>query len=193
MAISINWSTKVISIPQSYMTNMGGGVYELDTDQFRLDLKNLEDSDEGMPFPTTHNHVAPISLGGITLGRVIEIINGYTITFEDLQYAVNLVGSNNNISDVSNVNQVSIRSSNSAGLIQVSGGGGGGWTDPIEGGRTAAELLRLLVAVSAGKTYVVNNPDGSKTIKFRDLDDTKDRVGATVIESERSGIILDLT
>jgi len=193
MAISINWTTKVISVPQSYLTNLGGGVYELDTDQFRLDLKNLEDSDEGMPFPTTHNHVAPISLGGITLGRVIEIINGYTITFEDLQYAVNLVGSNNNISDVSNVNQVSIRSSNSAGLIQVSGGGGGGWTDPIEGGYTAEELLRLVVATVAGKSTVIDNGDGTKTISFRDIDDTKNRIEVELENSERTNVTLDLT
>lgn len=124
MAISINWATKVINIPQSYLTNLGGGVYELDTDQFRLDLKDLEDSEEGMPFETTHNHFTTITVGGVTLARVIEIINGYTVTFENGTYAVNLVGSNNNISDVANVNNVSIRAGNSAGLIQVTSGSG---------------------------------------------------------------------
>ena len=29
MAISINWATKVINIPQDYLTDLGGGVYEL--------------------------------------------------------------------------------------------------------------------------------------------------------------------
>lgn len=124
MAISIAWATKIITIPQSYLTDLGGGVYELDTDQFRLDLKDLEDSEEGMPFPTTHNHNTTVTVGGVTLARVIEIINGYTITFEDGMYAVKLTGSNNNISDVSNVNSVSIRSANSAGLIQISSGSG---------------------------------------------------------------------
>ena len=65
---------------------------------------------------STHNHVSPISVGGVQLARVVEIINGYTITFEDGQYAVNLAGANSNIGDRVNVNQVSIRSSNSAGL-----------------------------------------------------------------------------
>jgi hypothetical protein len=44
------------------------------------------------------------------------MINNYTVTFEDGQYAVNLVGANSNIADVVNVNQVSVRSANSAGL-----------------------------------------------------------------------------
>jgi hypothetical protein len=122
MAISVDWGTKIISVPQSYLSSLGGGVYELDTDQFRLDLKALEDDEAGIPFPDTHNHNTEVTVGGVTLARVFEIINGYTVTFEDGQYAVNLVGTNNNIPDVANVNQVSIRSFNSAGLIVGEGG-----------------------------------------------------------------------
>lgn len=124
MAISVHWPSKVINIPQSYLTSLGGGVYELDTDELRLDLKDLEDSEQGMPYLDTHRHNTTVTLAGATYARILEIINGYTITFEDGQYAVNLVGSNNNISEVTNINQVSIRSSNSAGLIQVTSGSG---------------------------------------------------------------------
>jgi hypothetical protein len=56
-------------------------------------------------------------LAGIILARVVELINSYTITFEDGQYAVNLTGANSNIADKVNVNQVSVRASNSAGLV----------------------------------------------------------------------------
>jgi hypothetical protein len=124
MAISINWSTKIISVPKSYLTLVSGSVYELDTDQFRLDLKALEDDEVGIPHLDTHRHNTEVVLAGVTYSRFIEFINGYTITFEDDQYAVNLVGSNNNISDVTNVNQVSVRSQNSAGLITVTSGSG---------------------------------------------------------------------
>jgi len=120
MSLSINWATKVISIPQAYLEHISGSLYKLDVDQFRLDLKDIEDSEGGIVFPDTHRHNPEVVLGDITLSRVVEIINGYTITFEDGQYAVNLVGANNNISDVCNINQVSIRSSNSAGLVTVS-------------------------------------------------------------------------
>ena len=61
-----------------------------------------------------------MSVGGVILARVIQIINGYTVTFEDGQYAVNLVGANSNVGDVVNVNQVSVRSANSAGLQDLS-------------------------------------------------------------------------
>ncbi len=128
MPISIIWGTKVIEVPQSYLTNITGTLYELDTEQFRLDLKNLEDDEEGMPFPDTHNHNTEVTVAGITYARVIEIINGYSITFEDGQYSVRLAGSNNNFFDVENgilnQNQVQVIPGNSAGLIvHVSGSG----------------------------------------------------------------------
>ena len=124
MPISVNWGTKIINIPQSYLTPLGGGVYELDLDQFRLDLKALEDDDEGMPFPDTHKHNTEVTLAGVTYSRFIEIINGYTVSFEDGQYAVNATGANSNLADVMNLNQVSLRTFNSAGLITVTSGSG---------------------------------------------------------------------
>jgi len=122
VSLSINWATKVISIPQSYLAPKGGSVYELDVDVFRKDLKSIEDSEEGITFPDTHFHNTEVIIGGMTLARVVSIINGYTITFGDGQYIVNLVGANNNILDVTNLNQVSIRPTNSAGLI-IAGSG----------------------------------------------------------------------
>lgn len=122
MAITINWATKVITIPKADLTPLGGLFYELDINVLRLALKDLEDDEAGMIYPVTHNHNSTVLVGGLTLARVVEIINGYTITFEDGQYAVSLVGANSNILDVVNLNQVSVRSSNSAGLVQVAGG-----------------------------------------------------------------------
>lgn len=118
MALSINWLTKVITIPKAdtlLVQSSPTEIRELSINTFRLGLKDIED-DEGMPYLDTHAHNPPVSVGGVTLARVVEIINGYTITFEDGQYAVNLVGANSNIGDNINVNQVSVRSANSAGL-----------------------------------------------------------------------------
>ena len=124
MAISINWATKVINIPQDYLTDLGGGIFELNVNTFRLDLRDIEDNEDGIPFQYTHTHNTEVTLGGLTLSRVVEIIAPYTITFEDGQYAVTLVGANNNIADRTNVNQVSVRSSNSAGMVTVNSGSG---------------------------------------------------------------------
>lgn len=120
MAVSVNWATKVIYIPKSDLTLVQSfplEIRELDLNWFRLQLKDLEDSEDGIWADDTHRHNTEVSLGGLTFARVIEIINDYTITFEDGQYAINLVGANSNVGDRVNVNQVSVRSSNSAGLI----------------------------------------------------------------------------
>lgn len=119
MAITIDWGTKVIAVPQSFLTLISGTSYSLDTNAFHIALKDLEDSEEGIHFPPTHNHNTVVTLGGIQYARIIEMVNGYSITFEDGVYSVSLIGSNNNILDVVNLNQVSIRANNSAGLVNV--------------------------------------------------------------------------
>ena len=108
MAISINWSTKIITVPQADLTAMGGGVYQLDVDAFRLALKNIEGSEEGSVFPDTHRHSTQVTLSGVTYARTFEVINGYTVTFQDTgtPYTVLCVGANHNLADVKNVNQV---------------------------------------------------------------------------------------
>jgi hypothetical protein len=129
MAITIDWGTKVIYIPTSFLTliqSVPTVIYNLDLNDLRMALKDLEDGEEGINFLDTHRHNAEVTVGGITLARVIEMINGYTITFEDGQYAVNLLGANSNVADVVNVNQVSLRTANSAGLITTSGTGTSG-------------------------------------------------------------------
>lgn len=124
--ITMDWGSRVIFVPKTETTliqSVPTEVRQLDIDTFRLALKSLEDSGDGMHFPATHNHNTEVVLSGITYARIIELINGYTVTFEDGQYAVNLVGANSNIGDKINLNQVSVRASNSAGLVVGSGSG----------------------------------------------------------------------
>lgn len=118
MATTVDWATKVISIPRAdlFLVQASPEIRQLDVDTFRLDLKALEASAEGMPYILTHNHNAGVTVAGTPLARVVEIVNGYTVTFEDGQYRVILVGANNNILDVATLNQVSIAPTNSAGL-----------------------------------------------------------------------------
>lgn len=122
MTLSVNWSTKVITVPQADLTLVSGSIYELDLGTFREALLEIEASEDGLTQPAIHRHNTTVTLSGVTYARTIEIINGFTITFEDGQYAVRLVGANSNVEDVTNVNQVSIRSSNSAGLQVVTAG-----------------------------------------------------------------------
>lgn len=116
----VDWGTKIIHVPKSDLTlvqSVPTEIRQLDLNWFRLTLKDLEDDDIGMPYSNTHNHNTEVSVGGVDLARVIEILDPYTVTFEDGQYAVNLFGANSNVGDKVNVNQVSVRSANSAGLV----------------------------------------------------------------------------
>ena len=123
MAISIDWITKVISVPQADLTQISATEYTLDTNAFHISLRDLEAAVAGAPFATTHTHNTEVVLGGITYARLIIIGGGYTVTFEAGVYAVTLLGSNNNILDEANLNSVSIRPTNAAGLIVGLGSG----------------------------------------------------------------------
>ena len=124
MAITVDWSTFVINVPQADLTFLGGSLYQLDVDAFRLELKSIEASNDGMAFTDTHSHRGELTLAGVTYARSVEILSPYTITFEDGNYRVITVGANHNISDVMNLNSVQLITNNSAGLVVVGGFGG---------------------------------------------------------------------
>jgi hypothetical protein len=120
--VIIDWGNKIINVFKTDMLEIQQvptEIWELDLPNFKASLGNLLDDEYGMVYPAIFNHNPAVSVGGVTLAKVIEIINGYTITFEDGQYAVNLVNANSNVGDMVNVNQVSVRSANSAGLTNV--------------------------------------------------------------------------
>ena len=122
MAISIDWPNGVITVPKADTTLVDIGPPEIrsyDVNAFRLELKALEDDEEAMPFDDTHLHKTITLLSGITFARVMEIINGYTVTFEDGQYSVRLTGLNHNLLDVRNANQVSLVANLTSGLVEA--------------------------------------------------------------------------
>jgi hypothetical protein len=128
MPVTISWDDHVIHIPKTYLSLVGGTLYQLDTEQFRLDLRALEADVYGIVNLKTHDHNTEQTIVGTTYARGITILSPYSIEFEDGQYTVMLVGSNNNIFDVQNgilaQNQVQVIPTNSAGLIKVTSGSG---------------------------------------------------------------------
>ena len=118
-SITIDWVAKNIFVPKFYLTQLGPTSYLLDTATFKLDVNELMAEVDGMIYPDPIKHNSVVVLSGISYARVVEIINGYTITFEDGQYYVSLDGSNNNIADVKTLNQVSLIPNNAAGLVIV--------------------------------------------------------------------------
>ncbi len=137
---SVNWITRIVSIPKADLVLIDVGppeVRELDLETLWRELRGIESSEEGAVFPPLIGdpdgmvrHQPPLSISTVTIGRVVEIINGFQLEFEDGLYSVNVVGGNSNVSDVVVRNQVSVNTANTAGL-----------TAP---GFTAADALRLL-------------------------------------------------
>lgn len=195
MAISVDWGTRVITVNKADMTLVSTtpyDVYELDVDAFRLALRDLEDNGPGMSYPTTHDHVAPINVGGVFLARVVSIINGYTITFENGTYAASIVGGNSNIADVVNLNNVSIRTNNTAGLVETNLATAIlDEPNTIEQGLSLRQAMRLVLAATAGKV----SGAATSTITFRSAyADDKDRIVASIDGSgNRTAITIDVS
>jgi len=127
MAITIDYGTFIIDVPQADLTFIGGNLYELNANDFRNILKDLEDDEDGMHFPPTLRHATESLLSGVTYARQLEIINGYTIDFENtgVPYTVVVVGANHNLADVTNFDGgMSMIIGNSAGLQVVETGSG---------------------------------------------------------------------
>lgn len=125
MAISVDWTGVAttpyrIFIPKADLTVLQAGppeILELNVNDFRLALKDLEASEQGILWPNTHDHSTARVLSGVTYARIVEILPPYSVEFEDGQYQVNCVGANHNLGDVKVVNQVSLLIGNSGGLI----------------------------------------------------------------------------
>ena len=187
--ISVNWATRVITIPKSFMTYISDVLYELDLDEFRIALKDIEDSEEGMDFPDTHRHNTVVTLGGITLARVIEIINGYTVAFENGEYAVNALGANSNLADVINLNHVSLRSFNAAGLILVSVGSGLSTEEHDKLMETAAEVA---VEGHVADALIIYDPPTRAEVTS-DKDEILAPLAVIELETDKIAIIKDET
>jgi hypothetical protein len=63
------------------------------------------------------------------------------------------------------------------------------WKHIVEGALSAEEILRILLAVQAGKSTINLTPP--VTIRFRDQADTKNRVVGEMSDSERVNVTLD--
>lgn len=194
---SVDWITGEITVSRTDMPiiQVSPEVRQLNTSEFFTELKDLEASVEGAPWPDTQQHFVEYTVSGITYAEAIIIIPPYFITFEDGTYAVSLRESNNNIIDVATQNQVSILGNNSAGLIDVP------ITEAdkqdlidrvfarvIENGETFEQALRLIRAEAAGsitKTGTEHRVKGADGVTDRIVANA-DETGRTVTSTNSS-------
>lgn len=152
--MKVNWPTGVIEVLKMDMELVQTEpfeIYNLDITDFKARLHLEQESTDGMPYLDIFSHNTSVTISGTTLARVVRIINGYTLTFENGNYAANLVGANSNLADVTNLNQVSVRSANSAGLIEVCSG------DQTVGGLTPEQHDQLMQLTNYDDTNLSNS------------------------------------
>ena len=154
MATTVNPITGVIYVPKADTILVDAGppeIRRLDTNVWRLELRDIEDDIPNRWATRTHDHNADVNIGGgVILADVMLILDPYTVTFEDGQYAVNLTGTNNNILIKNNKNQVSVNPGNSAGLVVVAASLGAKeiWDYLLsltEGNMTAEQAMNLIL------------------------------------------------
>ena len=128
MTVSIDPQTRVITIEQADLALVSGTLYEHDTEAFRQSVNDLMDNETNIVLPDWATRNAPVTVAGTTFAQTIEVINSFSIEYDDAPgaYSVRLAGSNNNLFDVENgiltQNLVQVIAQNSAGLVRVDTG-----------------------------------------------------------------------
>lgn len=190
MTISVDPATFVISVPKADLTLVTGTLFEHDTEAFRLELIDFEDSELGMVMPRTHIHNTKVTIVGVTYARFIEMVSPYSIEYENGTYSVRLAGSNNNFFDVENgilvQNTVQLISQNSAGLLVVTTGSGldAGQDAKLTSVEAKTEELWKTRGLEVGNPVTITPSGVDSDDGDIDLDLTGDGIATTTIERQ---------
>ena len=137
---------------------------------------------------------------GVFSDSIFILIDGWKIKPWSGNYMLTLAGTL--ITDDESARTVLPDSGNVEVVFQVcsqgitSGGGGGTaeevWnlTDGIESNFTPKQVMKMLLAVAVGKTTIEDLGGGHATVRFRDSNDTKNRIVADMQDSERLSVVV---
>jgi len=126
MAYTVNWTTKVITVPLADLTLISGSNYSLSTTDFWIEMRRLEASPiDGLWAEQAIEYVNTQLLSGITYSAIVKLINGYTWDTDTTNKNISLIGFNSNLLDAFIPGSgISVLANNSAGLQIVSVGSG---------------------------------------------------------------------
>lgn len=126
MSYSVNWTTKVITVPLTDLTLISGSNYSLDTGEFWIEMRRLEASpSDGLWAEQAIEYVNTQTLSGIEYVAIVKVINGYTWDTDTTNKTISLLGGNSNLLDVFIPgNGISVLANNSAGKQIISTGSG---------------------------------------------------------------------
>ena len=124
MSYSVNWTTKVVTIPLSDLTLVSGSNYSLDASDVWIELRRLEASPgDGLWADQIAEFVNTQVLSGLPYSAILKMINGYTWDTNTTNKTISLLGINNNLLDVFIPgNGISVLANNSAGKITTGSG-----------------------------------------------------------------------
>ena len=124
MAYSVNWLTKIVTIPLADLTFVSGVNYTLDVDVVHDMLRNEEwKFDSGLWAPAIIEYINTQILSGQVYSPIVKMVNGYTWDVAATDIVISLTGSNTNLLDTYIPgNGISVLANNSAGKITAGSG-----------------------------------------------------------------------
>ena len=177
MSLTFDWPARVISSSSSIT----------DLVAFHAALRDAEDTETGAIYPVTHTWRA-LDLGGGAYFFAADLINGWALKFPapgNYQIVGNLNGA------IVPVAGVYVERKTSAAYATSAVGGSGPsaaqvaaavWAEMVEGGFSAAALLRLIAAEAAGDATGL---DGATTT-FKGVDGATVRITGQVAGGSRT-------
>jgi hypothetical protein len=191
MSYSVNWTTKVVTIPLADLTFVSGSNYTLDASDVWIELRRLEAAPgDGLWADQIAEFINTQVLSGLSYSAILKMINGYTWDTDTTNKTISLLGINSNLLDVFIPgNGISVLANNSGGKITVAGGVTQQDKDDIENqvhqrvmenGETFEDQTRIIRAEAAGT--IVKNGDVHSILNAAK---TKNRIVATADEDGR--------
>lgn len=187
------------------LISVDSGVTDVDCADLYDAIKAAQESAEGIVYAQIAQGSGLVALGpGVAVGLTVELLGDWQLAFAAGNYIARVGGGNlvggpagDPVAYTAGVQTLLIQSA--ASTVVTEGGSvptvgqiaAAVWTKIIEGGISAEEMMRLLLAVQTGAALV---PDGAGSFAFRDAADTKDRVvGAVAPDGTRTITTLDGT
>ena len=76
LEVSVDWPNSIINVTRSGLTLVQSNpteIRQMDLNEFRLKLKDLEDNPEGITYLKTHDHNPEVTVGGVTLAEALNV------------------------------------------------------------------------------------------------------------------------
>jgi hypothetical protein len=176
VAFTVNWLTKLVTVPLTDLTLVSGINYTMDVDTAHDEMRRLEwEFADGLWAAQIIEYIDSQLLSGIVYSPIVKMVNGYTWEIDASNINVALVGANTNLLDTYIPSMsVSILVNNSGGKI-VTGSG----LSVAE--QTQLRELHANEGLETGNPMTVTTTTRSTDDATIDLDLTGDGVTSTTV------------